>query len=346
MTTVDRRDLTLGGQRLAHVGEARFVTNMVWPRSAPPAGVELNSVLELTDQELEEVLRPVVLGEGHEYTVDYSLDGFVKQLRADDGERHTSSYAPVPRAKTEHIDPDSVLVASGIIGADNRVVRRDNTLYPCRRLTYLPLAGGGYSGSGTMIGPSTALTAAHVVHNGTNWLALPSVAPGSDRDDPTPFPFGNFGGYNVTVPNGWINNNGGDARFDYAVIEFSGYGTPGWGERLEGPRGSARQRRQRAIRMYVYGHPSDKFPAADLGQRGQRHSSTPASTSTSSWMRGTATAVRASTSTTPTAGRTWSVCCACGRGHRRQHSPQLRPPHDPGRVRLRRHLLRPLIEIA
>ena len=89
---------------------------------------------------------------------------------------------------------------SGIIGADNRVVRRDNTSYPWSTVTYLPRDGGGYSGSGTMIGASTALTAAHVVHNGINWLELPWFAPGTDFQDATRFPFGQFGCYTVSIP--------------------------------------------------------------------------------------------------------------------------------------------------
>lgn len=46
-------------------------------------------------------------------------------------------------------------------------------------MAYLPI-GRSYRGTATMIGPSTALTAAHCVHNGTNWLTLPNVAPGTD----------------------------------------------------------------------------------------------------------------------------------------------------------------------
>jgi V8-like Glu-specific endopeptidase len=268
MTHQDRRALAPKGEDLELVGEARFVNSSVWPRLTPPAGDELSPVFEMADSELEEALRPVILSEGQEYTIASSLDGFVKQLRSNDEERRTSSYTPILRAATEQIDPRSLQISSGIIGGDDRVVRRDNTLYPWSTVAYLPLAAGGYMGSATMIGPSTALTAAHVVHNGTNWLTLPSVAPGSDRDDPTPYPFGNFGGYNVTVSNGWINNNGGDARFDYAVIEFSGYGDfPG---RATGWKGIwvAPDNVVTGNRMYVYGHPSDKAQPQIWGNEG------------------------------------------------------------------------------
>jgi V8-like Glu-specific endopeptidase len=256
------------GQPLTLIGDARFVRNSVWPRVSPPAGEELETVLDMTDGELEQALRPVILREGQEYTTDSSMADFVKQLRATEVERRTASYTPLPRAETERADGKSLQVFSGIIGPDNRVVRRDNTVYPWSTVTYLPLDSGGYSGTGTMIGESTAVTAAHVVHNGTNWLELPTVAPGTDRQDPTPLPFGNFGGYNVTIPTAWINNAGGDARFDYAVIEFSGYGDfPG---RASGWKGIwvAPDNVVTGNKMYIYGHPSDKAQPQIWGNDG------------------------------------------------------------------------------
>jgi V8-like Glu-specific endopeptidase len=256
------------GQPLTRLREAKFVKNSVYPRVAPPAGEELEPVLELSDAELQEALRPVVLMDGQEYTVDASMTGFVRQLRATAADRRTRSYTPLLRDEAERAHARALQPTSGIIGGDNRVVRRDNTVYPWSTVTYLPRGSGGYSGSGTMIGPSTALTAAHVVHNGTNWLELPSFAPGSDRDDPTQFPFGVFGGYNVTIPTAWINNAGGDARFDYAVVEFSGYGdfpgnATGWKGLWEAPDNVVT-----GNLMYVYGHPSDKFQPQIWGNEG------------------------------------------------------------------------------
>jgi V8-like Glu-specific endopeptidase len=256
------------GEPLTRLREARFVNNSVYPRVIPPAGEELEPVLQMSDSELAEALRPVVLSDGQEYTVDTPRSGFVRRLRTMDTDRRTRSYTALARDEVERLDARSLQPLSGIIGGDDRVVRRDNTFYPWSTVTYLPRGSGGYSGSGTMIGPSTALTAAHVVHNGTNWLELPAFAPGSDRDDPTPFPFGTFGGYNVTIPTAWINNSGGDARFDYAVVEFSGYGdfpgnATGWKGLWEAPDNVVT-----GNRMYIYGHPSDKFQPQIWGNEG------------------------------------------------------------------------------
>ena len=118
----------------------------------------------------------MIYNEGKEYTTDAPNTSLVELLRADRA-RQTSSYTALPRSESEHIDSKSLHALSGIIGPDNRVVRRDNTAYPMSTVTYLALPGGSYSGSGTMIGPSTALTAAHVVHNGTNWLRSPPSRP-------------------------------------------------------------------------------------------------------------------------------------------------------------------------
>lgn len=245
------------------VGPARFVDSSPWPRVMPPEGEELSLVTELTDAELSEALRPVILRDGHEYTVEAHPDDFLPTLRSTDADRRTPSFAPIRRAADEH---DRATVESGIIGQDNRVERRNNTEYPWSTVAYLPL-GGSYRGTATMIGESTALTAAHVVHNGTNWLTLPNVAPGTDRQDPNPMPFGSFGRYNITIPNGWINNNGGDARYDYAVIEFSGYGdypgrASGWKGLWVAP--------DNVVTGFVnvYGHPSDKSQPQIWGNGG------------------------------------------------------------------------------
>ena len=98
---------------------------------------------------------------------------------SDDGiDRRIGPYSPLARDKEEHVNVNQgILPKSGIIkGADNRVVRRNNTEYPWRPVAYLPLDSGGYSGTGTRIGPSTALTAltsSIMAPIGWNFLSLP-----------------------------------------------------------------------------------------------------------------------------------------------------------------------------
>ncbi|MFE6924798.1 hypothetical protein ACFVAV_27495 [Nocardia sp. NPDC057663] len=57
-------------------------------------------------------------------------------------------------------------------------------------VAYLALPNGGYAGSATMVGPSTAVTAAHVVHNGWPYVVGVLRGPtGALGDDTKP----NFG---------------------------------------------------------------------------------------------------------------------------------------------------------
>lgn len=256
------------GQSLKWRRRAEIVRSSPYPRVQPPHGDELSPVLNMTNAQLAEALSPVVLRNGQEY-VGKSSTAFMTRLRDDKIDRRITSFSPLVRDNRERVDLNNEpKKKSGIIGADNRVVRRNNTEYPWSTVTYLPRDSGSYSGSGTMIGPSTALTAAHVVHNGTNWLELPQFAPGSDYEDPTSFPFGQFGCYTVSIPTAWINNAGGDARFDYAVVEFAGCGdfpgrATGWKGLWEAPDNVVTDNL-----MYVYGHPSDHVQPQIWGNEG------------------------------------------------------------------------------
>lgn len=218
---------------------------------SPASLVSGNSaaVQSLSDRELNEVLRPMVYHNGHEYTVERPLD-LAARIRKPAAAR-TQAGSPRARSATEKLAARDAKPLSGVINGDNRAVRRDNTAYPWSTVVY--------SGcSATMIGPSTLLTAAHCVHNGTDWLSLPLFSPGVDCDDPQPYPFGQFGTYTVTIPAAYVNRNGGDSRFDYAVVEFSGAGSfPG---RTAGWKGIwvAPDEIVTGNTLSIYGHPSDK----------------------------------------------------------------------------------------
>lgn len=246
------------GQTLTMNRRVDFVRNTPAPRMAPPSDAEMCSVLRLSDRELLEALRPVVLKNGHEYIGEHAKD-FLPRVRAAEPPPSVKAFSPLRRAKSERYDGPSVRPLSGVIGGDDRVVRRNNTEYPWSTIVY--------SGcSATMIGPSTALTAAHCGHNGTDWLTLPTFSPGTDYEDPNPYPFGQFGCYTVSIPTAFINNNGGDARYDYAVVEFAGCGDfPG---RNTGWKGVWVAPDSVITGIYVYGHPSDKAQPQIWGSEG------------------------------------------------------------------------------
>jgi hypothetical protein len=78
--------------------KAKFVKSSPYPRVMPSDGEELRPVLSMTDTQLAEALRPVVLIGGQEY-VGKSSAKFVTSLRADKTNRRTGAFSPLVRVK-------------------------------------------------------------------------------------------------------------------------------------------------------------------------------------------------------------------------------------------------------
>ncbi|WP_156664712.1 serine protease [Mycobacterium sp. 852002-51057_SCH5723018] len=90
---------------------------------------------------------------------------------------------------------------------------------------FFPGSANAYLSQGctaTMIGPSTALCAAHCFYN-NGWISSASIIFGADTVAPTA-PFGSFLADSLTLPGAW-NKQGpwdsGDWSWDFAVLEFS-----------------------------------------------------------------------------------------------------------------------------
>jgi V8-like Glu-specific endopeptidase len=102
----------------------------------------------------------------------------------------------------------------------------NNLAYPHRVHIVFDNAGStavieSSNGSGTLIGPSTALSAAHVFWDEDNstWEPDHRWAPGFDSQDADPSPWGEwFRCYWVSIPVGYIALETHD--FDYAVVDF------------------------------------------------------------------------------------------------------------------------------
>jgi V8-like Glu-specific endopeptidase len=80
----------------------------------------------------------------------------------------------------------------------------------------------GAEGSGSLIGPSTAMSVAHVFWDETNdtWEADHMWAPGFDSQDADPSPWGDwYRCYWVTIPVAYTTNENANA-YDYAVLDF------------------------------------------------------------------------------------------------------------------------------
>ena len=108
---------------------------------------------------------------------------------------------------------------------DDRTVM-SNTIYPHRTQIVFDNTGStsainGAEGSGTLIGPSTAMSVAHVFWDETadTWESDHRWAPGYDSLDANPSPYGEwYRCYWVTIPTAYTNGN--SSTYDYAVLDF------------------------------------------------------------------------------------------------------------------------------
>ncbi|MFN0165454.1 MAG: trypsin-like serine peptidase [Bryobacteraceae bacterium] len=195
---------------------------------------------QMTLDELAHAMRPVALVNGCEYVrePDVQLAEWVQRYQNTtltyEGSRGSAPSEPEieegPSARTSLKGAGQRMT---IIGSDLREKRRDNTSYPMRTQVLLSNLSGGGRCSGTMIGASTMITAAHCVHDGDTWKATKTWSPGVDSQDAVDFPFNPWASYPsnnasnpmvfqcyvVTVPGGYAD--GADSEWDFAVIEFS-----------------------------------------------------------------------------------------------------------------------------
>ena len=138
-----------------------------------------------------------------------------------------------------------------IVGTDDRT-RLTPSLWPGRPFGYL-----GQGCTFTMIGPSTALSAAHCFYN-NGWIPTPSLTLAADTNNPTA-PFGSFMADSLTLPGQWNSN---EWDWDFAVLEFSPTRRPGdqsgWYGTEESTSGT----------QTMIGYPSDKPVPSQWIKRG------------------------------------------------------------------------------
>lgn len=164
-----------------------------------------------TREQLAEELRPRMLLDGHEYVgaePAFELaDLILSNVPAEETDGHDPGANVLARV-VQAIDP----AADKIFGDEDRI--RITWPGPWQQWPYTTAVFTHCTG--TMIGPSTLITAAHCVHTGRSWKTLRPYIP--FKDGPRE-PIGRFFCYTVTVPDGWIAW-GGDDHYDYAVVEF------------------------------------------------------------------------------------------------------------------------------
>jgi V8-like Glu-specific endopeptidase len=157
----------------------------------------------LSIEELAEKLRPRRLIGGYEYRLEQPDYEVAEQILAMGGPPPTEAARP-PEARF-------------VIGTDDRRRLTNPRDWPGSANAYL-----SQNCTATMIGPSTALCAAHCFYNG-GWIASRSITFGANNVAPTA-PYGSFLADSLTIPGAWDRaptSPGGGWDWDFAVLEFS-----------------------------------------------------------------------------------------------------------------------------
>lgn len=238
-----RKTAFLRGKRFEWVGEAASRS----PDVENPATLDRAPDIEsLSVEELAENLRGVALFEGHQFVEaqpPLALARHVKTLRelerSGAATEDIAKQLPGRGASQGNAKPTGDLAAAELVGksgkggdnvrivhgADDRRVM-NNRAYPHRTHIVFDNTGStssinGSQGSGTLIGPSTAMSVAHVFwHEANNtWESTHRWAPGYDSQDADPSPYGEwYGCYWVTIPTGYTIYE--STSYDYAVLDF------------------------------------------------------------------------------------------------------------------------------
>jgi len=214
----------------------------------------------LSREQLAEDFRGVSLIDGKEY-VDAEPNWRVADLilAADDFGKDeppgnpNDDGTPAPETLQGH--------AITCCGTDNRTLQRSNLNFPFSTQVAIERLGAAAC-SGTMIGPSTMISAAHCYHSGSGWYSISlRYYFGADKQDGTSSL--EPGDYVQTTTCSWVTISGSfaagntDRSHDHAVVEFGGphcSGTPGNSTGWLGT-WAASDSQITDDMMYLYGYP-------------------------------------------------------------------------------------------
>ncbi|MFK8032309.1 MAG: serine protease [Gammaproteobacteria bacterium] len=234
-----RQTAFMRGKRFEYVGEAGA------RRAAPEqlSDTRAPDIDTLSVEELAENLRGTALFRGHQFIEAepaLELAREAKQLRELElkGASQEELEAVMPgRPASQGTAERTTNMRQAEMGEDGKGNERivhgtderrvmGNTYYPHRTHIVFDNTGsnwsiGGSQGSGTLIGPSTALSVAHVFWDeGANtWESTHRWAPGYDSADSNRSPYGEwYGCYWVTIPTAYTTYE--NSTYDYAIIDF------------------------------------------------------------------------------------------------------------------------------
>jgi V8-like Glu-specific endopeptidase len=238
------------------VWQGRPANRLATPERVVDDGDLAPAIEQMTRDELAKELRGLALFNGHQFQEAepaYDLADEVIRLREQELKQASATGWSVGKSPAQgnavytrelessgpilRLSPDAAIrkpdglkgiapvVPQIVHGSDDRSVM-DNTIYPHRTQIVFDNTGStsvidGAQGSGTLIGPSTAMSVAHVFWDETadTWEADHRWAPGYDSQDANPSPYGEwYGCYWVTIPTAYTNGN--SSTYDYAVLDF------------------------------------------------------------------------------------------------------------------------------
>jgi V8-like Glu-specific endopeptidase len=156
----------------------------------------------LSREDLAEKLRPRRLVGDYEYRLEEPDYEVADRILAMEEPQHTNGWP----------GSGSAFSPQYIIGPDDRQRVQNPRFFPGAPNARLQ----DQNCTATMIGPSTALCAAHCFYNG-GWIASRIITFGADTVAPTA-PFGSFLADSLTLPGAWNSN---EWDWDFAVLEFS-----------------------------------------------------------------------------------------------------------------------------
>lgn len=170
------------------------------PDDYPPPGPDPR---RLSRDELAEQLRPRRLVGGYEYRLerpDYEIADRILAMKE------------VPDTRAAMGDASGYGKLRFVVGPDDRQRVDNPAAFPGSAFAYL----APQNCTATMIGPSTALCAAHCFFS-NGWILSNSITFGANTVAPTA-PFGSFLADSLTLPGAW---NASEWDWDFAVLEFS-----------------------------------------------------------------------------------------------------------------------------
>jgi len=218
---------SLGGHAVRHLGKAR--------RSEPtelqaPVGPSVLPAEDMTRDELARAFQAVSLVDGEVYRSaepDYALADAILQLRASGAIEDLTKDALALQGS-----PESAILEKHLV--DNTDARFRVTTTQDNYWRRIAFYGGPFTCTGFMIGPRTALTAAHCVwdRSANTWIHGNTVFnPGNDYNNAGPWSqVWNEGDYYPTIAQAWIDVGG--VEWDLAIINFNndvGNGSGWWG---------------------------------------------------------------------------------------------------------------------